>query len=417
MTAVLSTADRSPRTAEQSPAPAANSAVDRRGSLVVFSDDWGRHPSSCQHLVRHLTNDYEVLWVNTIGTRGPKLDLATLRRAAGKLLKRRPTPTGGAYESASHVHVKNPLMWPWFRRPIDRRLNRRLLLRALRGPVAQLPRPVIGVSTIPLVADLVGPLAVDGWVYYCVDDLASWPGLESGPLQSMELELLASVDEVVSVSDYLQRRLRDRGRESTLISHGVDLERWNSRAAAADAVCPSLKSAQRPLVVFWGLIDERLDADWLLALANAMPRGSIALVGPVVVHDHRLSRHPRIGFHGAMKFEDLPQLAAQAAALIMPYRQIPATAAMQPLKLKEYLATGLPCIVRRLPATEPWQDCADVASTSDEFASLVLSRLEGGLPPAQRAARARLHGESWLAKAQQFNDVLRQVAARRTPTH
>ena len=48
--------------------------------LLVFSDDWGRHPSSCQHLVRHLLPRRRVTWVNTIGMRPPRLDLATAKR-------------------------------------------------------------------------------------------------------------------------------------------------------------------------------------------------------------------------------------------------------------------------------------------------------------------------------------------------
>src|SRR4051794_13289727 len=51
--------------------------------LLVFSDDWGRHPSSCQHLVRNLLDQYNVTWVNTIGTRTPRLNVATLRRGLG----------------------------------------------------------------------------------------------------------------------------------------------------------------------------------------------------------------------------------------------------------------------------------------------------------------------------------------------
>ena len=49
------------------------------GRLVVFADDWGRHPSSCQHLVRQLVDDCDVVWINTIGTRRPELNMATLR--------------------------------------------------------------------------------------------------------------------------------------------------------------------------------------------------------------------------------------------------------------------------------------------------------------------------------------------------
>jgi len=49
-------------------------------TVLVFADDWGRHPSSCQHLVGHLLDRYQVLWINTIGTRQPRLDFATLTR-------------------------------------------------------------------------------------------------------------------------------------------------------------------------------------------------------------------------------------------------------------------------------------------------------------------------------------------------
>src|SRR5262245_30678498 len=52
---------------------------------LVFSDDWGRHPTSCQHVVRALLPRQPVTWVNMIGTRRPRFDLATLQRGAEKL--------------------------------------------------------------------------------------------------------------------------------------------------------------------------------------------------------------------------------------------------------------------------------------------------------------------------------------------
>ena len=57
----------------------------RRQTFVVFADDWGRHPSSCQHLFRRIAPHHRVVWVNTIGTRTPTLSRADLARAAEKL--------------------------------------------------------------------------------------------------------------------------------------------------------------------------------------------------------------------------------------------------------------------------------------------------------------------------------------------
>src|SRR5271157_1569767 len=79
--------------------------------LLVFSDDWGRHPSSCQHLVRHLLPRYPVWWVNTIGMRTPRLDLSTLRRGLGKLgTWLRPPPP--APDGGPEPRVRHPRMWP-----------------------------------------------------------------------------------------------------------------------------------------------------------------------------------------------------------------------------------------------------------------------------------------------------------------
>ena len=86
----------------------------------------------------------------------------------------------------------------------------------------------------------------------------------------------------------------------------------------------------------------------------------------------------------------------------MPYADLPVTRAIQPLKLKEYLATGKPVVVRDLPATRPWDDCLDLADTPESFAAAVRMRLTEGMPAQQRAARSRLAAESWDAKARDF---------------
>jgi len=78
------------------------------------------------------------------------------------------------------------------------------------------------------------------------------------------------------------------------------------------------------------------------------------------------------------------------------------TRAMQPLKLKEYLATGRPAVVRALPAVRPWADCLDAVDTPSDFAAAVRRRLVAGLPTDQRAARTRLAAEGWTAKAREF---------------
>jgi hypothetical protein len=373
---------------------------DRR--LVVFADDWGRHPSSCQHLVRELLDTCEVSWINTIGTRGLSFDYELMRRGAQKLMQwgsRANKETAKAGEVAPVVH--NPRMYPGFRTAWQRRLNARLLSNYLTEKVAQL-RDTVVLSVLPITADLPARVDAKRWVYYCVDDFSAWPGLDAAPLQAMEKEFVGRADRIVTAGDNLSRRIARLGRPSQVLSHGIDLAHWASTGGSAQL----LADLPRPIVLYWGLLDRRMDYEAIAALDRRMTAGTIAFVGPQQDPDPRLARLPHVRLLGPGRYEDLPALARAAAVLAMPYADLPVTRAMQPLKMKEYLATDRPVVVTRLPAVAGWEDCMDVAESHDEFATRVIARIGAPLPPSQVAARARLANEGWSAKAARFADIL-----------
>ncbi len=374
-----------------------------RPNLLVFSDDWGRHPSSCQHLVGQLLDRYQVYWVNTIGTRCPQLNLATFKRGCEKLSEWfRPRPgnrTGPDLPKASlppNLRVLKPFMWPWFSRRFDRNLNRELLHRQLTPFVRSLSAPVVAVTTIPIVADLVGLLPVESWVYYCVDDFTEWPGLDKRALLEMDEDLIRAADRVIVVSETLRQRMAARGRTAPLLTHGVDLDFWQTDRPTTIA---QLDGLERPLIVFWGVVDRRMDVAFLERLAADLSKGTILLVGPDNEPDPALSSIPRVVRVPPVPFSLLPSVGHEADVLIMPYDDLPVTRAMQPLKLKEYLATGKPVVVRDLPATRSWGDSVDLVTSPEDFSATVRLRVETGLPDSQRQARGRLTQESWEAKS------------------
>jgi hypothetical protein len=378
--------------------------------LLVFSDDWGRHPSSCQHLVRRLLGTREVVWVNTIGTRPPRLDMRTARRVLEKLDHwRRPAsvPTGaargGESAPAAAPTVIAPRMWPSFASTPSRRLNRRMLRSALLPVIERMPQPPVILTTLPIVADLVGELPAERWVYYCVDDFAGWPGYDGATMQRMERELVPRMDVTIAASDALAEGLARLGARPQVLTHGVDLAEWSAPAAQAGPPA-ELAGLAPPYVLFWGVIDRRMDVGWIRALSDRMTEGSVVLMGPMEDPDPALARVPRVAIRPPVPFDRLPMLAASAAVLVMPYINAPVTRAMQPLKLKEYLATGRPAVVRRLPATQAWADACDVCSDAEAFARAVSKRLSGELPRVQAEARQRLTHESWDSKAVAFRD-------------
>jgi hypothetical protein len=375
--------------------------------LLVFADDWGRHPSSCQHLIGKMLGYRQTVWVNTIGTRPPRLDWSTAKRTVGKLREwflakpQRPRPwvSKSIADVSGLPQVLSPKMWPSFRSRLAREVNRRLLLRTIRPVVERLPQPPIAVTTLPLVADLIGPLPVHRWVYYCVDDFSVWPGYDGTTMLRMERELVPKVDMVVAVSETLVKHIADLGKPAHLLTHGVDLDFWRSSPVELPAEFARLEP---PVVLFWGVIDRRMDTVFVRRLSETLPRGTLVFVGPREDPDPAWVSLPRVRVLPPVAFDRLPVLAAGAAVLIMPYADLPVTRAIQPLKMKEYLATGQPVVVRSLPATRSWADCLDVAATAEEFAAKVMERTTTGVPDSQRIARTRLAAEGWTEKAQQF---------------
>src|SRR5205085_10573846 len=120
-----------------------------------------------------------------------------------------------------------------------------------------LPAPPVVVTTLPLVADLVGDLPAARWVYYCVDDFSVWPGYDGDTMLRMERDLVPTVDAVVAVSDTLVTHVAALGKPAHLLTHGVDLDHW--RTPAPPGPPPEFAGLEPPVVLFWGVVDRRTD--------------------------------------------------------------------------------------------------------------------------------------------------------------
>ncbi|MEM9108674.1 MAG: glycosyltransferase [Planctomycetota bacterium] len=375
--------------------------------LIVFADDWGRHPSSSQHLIRELLPHYPTLWVNTVGTRRPSLSWSDIKRGIGKLWSYIDSDGSIEVEDTDYpdnLKVIDPLMYPGFRRAWQRRFNTRRISKAVTKHLIQGHRRVV-ITTLPVTADLIGKLYAQNWVYYCVDNYAQWPGSDSYVMEFMEWEMVPKVDAVACVSEVLQERALGMGAvEPSLLSHGADAAMWHTPATDS-ILSPNWPGDDKHIALFWGLIDERMDREWINALSNQQDC-RVVFAGPL--HDAWLfSTMSGVLFLGPLEHRSLPAHAASSQVLIMPYIDAPVTRAMQPLKLLEYLATMKPVIVRDLPSTRIWADCCDLAADAETFVELVAKRIKTGTPSEQIEARKRrLVNESWTAKAVQLAGLI-----------
>ncbi|MDB4621396.1 glycosyltransferase [Rubripirellula sp.] len=294
------------------------------------------------------------------------------------------------------LSVKNPIMWPWMQSKSTRAVNSRLLTRQLQSNA----KNSTVITTLPITADLVGRLSAKRWIYYCVDDFSVWPGLSGAVLREMELELISKADCVIAVSDHLVDAIRPYKSDVQLLTHGVDVDFWKCNE--------SIQRVVEPTALFWGVVDRRMEAEWLLALANALTKEKIVLAGPQQDPDPRILQHPKIEAIGPVPMTELPKMAAAANVLIMPYADLPVTRAMQPLKFKEYIATGRPVVTSSLPAVQPWGQYVKIVKSQAEFVQSTLQHLNKFEQISLRSGdlQLQLDNETWEQKTRLFEEMI-----------
>lgn len=381
---------------------------------VVFSDDWGRHPSSSQHLIKCLLPHTKVIWVNTIGLRTPQITVYDLKRAL-EILKRWVFPQKKNLDSQTlltspHLQVISPFMFPFYGSRIFKKINDHFLLRAILKATHSVrsTKKLIHLTTIPITAKIASSPIWDKRVYYCVDDFAHWPGIDGSIMRKLETQLLKVCDITLVVSEALYQARKPLCSKIHLLTHGVEVSHFSQ----VDPHLPSpdiFKHLSKPILGFFGLIDARLDQEIVLELAHSFPQATLLLLGPIDIEIGALKQFQNIVLPGAIPYPLLPQYASQFDVCILPYKINENTHNINPLKLKEYLATLKPVVSTPLKEAQKLAPYLTLADKS-EFVKSVQTALEKKdsttFSPDQLSLEDFLRGETWQAKAHTFLEAI-----------
>jgi len=183
------------------------------------------------------------------------------------------------------------------------------------------------------------------------------------------------------------------------LPHGVDFEHFHG-AADPPAVLPKeLAHLPRPLLGFFGLLAPWVDTDLLRHVATSFPEASVVLIGPAWGRSAPPTQPANLHWLGPRSYADLPRLAAHFDAGLIPFRQDRLTAYVNPLKLLEYLALGLPIVSTPLPDLDMFGDLVFQASNPVEFVAQLRRALDDRSSARRQARFRRAAAESWEARA------------------
>jgi glycosyltransferase involved in cell wall biosynthesis len=186
-------------------------------------------------------------------------------------------------------------------------------------------------------------------LYDCNDAHAAFPGMPDWSREYFT-ETCRRADQVVVSSHTLAESVgaeRNGTGGIEYIGNGVDFERFQFGTGGE----ASTKAGGAIQIGYLGAIAPWFDFATLEILAAQHPEWNLTLVGPVLSGAQeeldRLTKHPNVSHSGAVPHEEVPAVLRQFAVALIPFRYGELTRGVNPNKLYEYFAVGLPVVATR----------------------------------------------------------------------
>jgi glycosyltransferase involved in cell wall biosynthesis len=357
-----------------------------------------------QQFISRLSAKHKILFVETIGP-DPEL--------AAPLARFRREPR---FPNITLLRLQFP-SWRWDDGAyIDSERQRLVKEFIASGPVAgQFEKPIQWFYDPMAVKAFAGHMNEVLTIYDCMDELSKFR-CAPPEIAKREAELLSRADVVFTGGRKLFESKSRYHDNCHFYGCGVDCEHFGQARKMSTVVPPELKELKKPVLGYFGVVDERMDYDLIGRLADANPDGSVVMIGPVLkVDESELPRRANLHWLGQRSYADLPAFCKGFDVCLMPFALNESTEFINPTKALEYMATGRPVISTAVAdVVRNFGSVVKIASNADEFISLCRQAAEQPDSEAIEAGIKLASENSWESIVAELEGHLQ--AALRKPT-
>lgn len=376
----------------------------RGRDIVCFSHDWTSDPLSKTHLMRVLSKDNRILWVNAIANRVPTVSSKDVRRIFSKLRMF----TEPIKQVEPNIFVLNPLSVPIYGASFIRNFNQKFLLSQVKKAMKVLAfQTPVNLVFNPAAGLIAGELDEKELVYYCVDEYTAFTGVASG-LREIEEDLFRKSDLVIVSSEKLLEDKKRFNKNTFIIRHGTDWLHFRKSLDEKTKIPYEIKDLPKPIIGFHGLLADWVDFDLIKKVAKHLTGGSVVLIGKIAVDAEKkiktLADIANVHLLGRKPYEELPAFCKGFDVAINPFVINQLTLAANPLKVREYLAAGLPVVSTDLPEVRMLKHCL-IGHGHSDFVEKVERSIENSAPMEQISDSIK--DESWEAKVEELRKIVK----------
>lgn len=305
--------------------------------------------------------------------------------------------------------------------PVPRRHARRLWEFFLRRAVRRRLREADLIwLTFPTQYEAIGREVRDrALVYDCMDSNENFESVAADRLRIVkaEAELLERSGAVFYSSEALGRKIRERisvpADHCLLVKNAVDGALFNPDTPTAmdDPAFAAILARGGKIAGYVGTVGDWLDWESIAQAARQLSgEVSFVFIGPALVPIGDLPAN--VHLIGPRPYQDLPAYLGRMDVGLLPFRLSELIECVNPVKIYEYLAMGLPVVARRYPEVAALGFELDYYETPPELARAVRAALDRKNDPRATAGRrAGVAAETWSVRAEAVRRRLEELLA------
>jgi glycosyltransferase involved in cell wall biosynthesis len=250
-------------------------------------------------------------------------------------------------------------------------------------------------------------------IYDCMDELSQFRGAPKEMLQR-EAELLRKSDVVFTGGRKLFESKSRHNDNCHFYGCGVEVGHFGKAREEQTVVPPDLAALPRPILGYFGVVDERLDYELVDQLAASKPEWSIVVIGPAMkVDETAFPRHKNLHWFGKRAYEQLPAYCKGWDLCLMPFALNEATEYINPTKALEYMATGKQIVSTAVAdVVTNFGSVVKIGRDADQFIKLCSKALEHPDHTAIQAGLEMAAENSWDSIVAQLETHMEEALAK-----
>ncbi len=290
----------------------------------------------------------------------------------------------------------------WDAQKISKTVNKAIEELNMSNPVViNAFNPIYGLS-------LAGKFQENLLVYYCYDEIrhAHWCKKHGG---FMEDKFVRKVDAVITSSEHLHEVKSQQNENCYLLKNGVGFDLFHK---AYKIKTESNEVKESPVIGYMGSVDDRLDYDLLEYCFENAPEYQFHFVGRVIYPKgkKRLEKYSNVHLLGSHQPEELPFYLAAFDVGIIPFVSNGFTKGIYPLKINEYLASGIPVITTDFGNLKDFEKTCSIKKDKVSFLQAIRDDLKHNDAKKIKNRIDTAKANSWDNRVERLSQIIEELS-------